>query len=73
MMNAWKNILQTSIMMIGMRTNLGMICLLVKAGCIASKDEELYILHEFSGFGWGMDDYIMREYYSLPWIEDGEE
>lgn len=46
---------------------------------IAGKDEELYqlwkdrleyILHEFSGFGWGMGDYITEEYYSLPWIEE---
>ena len=49
---------------------------------IASQDEELYklwkerfvyVLHEFSGFGWGMDEYIAGEYYSLPWIEDDEE
>lgn len=46
---------------------------------IASEDEELYelwkdrleyIMHEFSGFGWGMDDFITGEYYSLPWIEE---
>lgn len=45
----------------------------------ASEDEELYklwkdrleyIYHEFSGFGWGMDDYITGEYYSIPWIEE---
>lgn len=45
---------------------------------IAGGDEELYrlwkdrleyVVHEFSGFGWGMDDYITGEYYSLPWIE----
>lgn len=45
----------------------------------ASEDEELYklwkerleyIYHEFSGFGWGMDDYITEEYYSIPWIEE---
>lgn len=44
---------------------------------IARKDEEVYklwkdrleyIYHEFSGFGWGMDDYITEEYYSLPWV-----
>ena len=44
-----------------------------------SEDEELYelwkdrleyIMHEFSGFGWGMDDFIAGEYYSLPWIEE---
>ncbi len=43
----------------------------------ASKDEELYklwedrleyVYHEFSGFGWGMDEFITEEYYSLPWI-----
>lgn len=45
----------------------------------ASEDEELYklwkdrleyIYHEFSGFGWGMDDYMTGEYYSIPWIEE---
>ena len=44
---------------------------------IARKDEEVYklwkdrleyIYHEFSGFGWGMDDFITEEYYSLPWV-----
>ena len=46
---------------------------------IASGEEQLYklwkerleyILHEFSGFGWGMEDFIAGEYYSLPWIEE---
>ena len=46
---------------------------------MASEDEELYqlwkdrleyIYHEFSGFGWGMDDYITGEYYSIPWIKE---
>lgn len=46
---------------------------------IASEDEELYklwkdrleyIYHEFSGFGWGMDFYITKEYNSLPWTGD---
>ena len=46
---------------------------------IASENEELYklwnerleyILNEFSGFGWGMDDFITKEYDSLPWIEE---
>ena len=32
------------------------------------KDRLEYIYHEFSGFGWGMDDYITEEYCSLPWI-----
>ena len=27
-----------------------------------------YIYHEFSGFGWGMDDFITEEYYSMPWV-----
>lgn len=45
---------------------------------IASEDECLYqmwkvrletVLHDFVGFGWGMDDFIAREYYSIPWIE----
>lgn len=49
------------------------------AVAIAGGDEELYrlwkdrleyVVHEFSGFGWGMDDYITGEYYSLPWIEE---
>ena len=34
------------------------------------KDRWEYIYHEFSGFGWGMDDYITEEYYSIPWIEE---
>ena len=44
---------------------------------IARRDEEMYklwkdrleyIYHEFSGFGWGMDDFITEEYYSIPWV-----
>ena len=44
---------------------------------IARRDEEMYklwkdrleyIYHEFSGFGWGMDDFITEEYYSMPWV-----
>lgn len=44
---------------------------------IARKDEKMYklwkdrleyIYHEFSGFGWGMDDFITEEYYSMPWV-----
>ena len=27
------------------------------------------VLHDFAGFGWGMDDFIAGEYYSIPWIE----
>lgn len=47
---------------------------------IASGDEQLYqlwknrletILHKFSGFGWGMDDFIAGEYFSIPWVEEG--
>lgn len=47
------------------------------AVAIASEDEELYqlwkdrleyIYHEFSGFGWGMDEFITEEYDSLPWV-----
>lgn len=34
------------------------------------KDRLEYIYHEFSGFGWGMGDYIAEEYYSIPWIEE---
>lgn len=50
-----------------------------KAVIMASENEELYrlwkdrleyIYHEFSGFGWGMDDYITEEYYSIPWLEE---
>lgn len=46
---------------------------------IASGDEQLYqlwkerletILHDLSGFGWGMDDFIAGEYYSIPWVEE---
>ena len=32
------------------------------------KDRLEYIYHEFSGFGWGMDDFITEEYYSMPWV-----
>jgi len=35
------------------------------------KDRLKSILIEFAGFGWGMEDYISHEYYSIPWI--GEE
>lgn len=44
---------------------------------IARRDEEMYklwkdrleyIYHEFSGFGWGMDDFITEEYYSMPLV-----
>ena len=46
---------------------------------IASEDEELYKLWEdrlegvfraFDGFGWGMEEYIAEEYYSLPWVQE---
>ena len=46
----------------------------------AGQDEELYklwkdrlesILHNFAGFGWGMEEYICEEYYSLPWLQEG--
>ena len=45
----------------------------------AGQDEELYklwkdrlesVLHDFAGFGWGMEEYICEEYYSLPWIQE---
>lgn len=45
----------------------------------AGQDEELYklwqdrlesVLHDFAGFGWGMEEYIYEEYYSLPWIQE---
>ena len=48
----------------------------------AGQDEELYklwkdrlesILHDFAGFGWGMEEYICGEYYSLPWIQEDDE
>lgn len=47
---------------------------------IASGDKQLYqlwknrlemILHNASGIGWGMDDFIAGEYYSIPWVEEG--
>ena len=28
------------------------------------------VLHDFAGFGWGMEEYICEEYYSLPWIQE---
>ncbi len=43
----------------------------------ASNDERIFeilkdrlksILVEFAGFGWGMEDCIADEYYSIPWI-----
>lgn len=46
---------------------------------IASEDKDLYklwenrleqILHEFSGFGWGMEDFIADEFCSIPWIKE---
>ena len=45
----------------------------------ASGDENLYklwknrleqIVHEFSGFEWGMENFIVDEFYSIPWIEE---
>ena len=48
----------------------------------ASEDEELYklwnerlksILHDFKGFGWGMEEYIYEEYYSIPWLRENNE
>lgn len=45
----------------------------------AGQDEELYklwkdrlesVLHDFAGFGWGMEEYIYEEYYSQPWIQE---
>lgn len=45
---------------------------------IASENQELYklwkdrleyILNEFSSFGWGMEEFIAEEYYTLPWIK----
>lgn len=45
----------------------------------ASKDEKLYklwkdrlesILHDFAGFGWGMEEYLCGEYYSIPWLQE---
>ena len=49
---------------------------------VASNDEGIYeilkerlesVLAEFAGFGWGMEEYISDEYYSIPWIGEGEE
>ena len=28
------------------------------------------VLHDFAGFGWGMEEYICEKYYSLPWIQE---
>ncbi len=48
----------------------------------ASNNEELYklwkdrlegVLQDFAGFGWGMDDYISGEYYSIPWAKEDNE
>lgn len=48
----------------------------------ASEDEELYklwkdrlesILRDFAGFGWGMEEYICEEYYSIPWLQEDNE
>lgn len=48
----------------------------------ASEDKELYklwkdrlesVLHDLAGFGWGMDDYIYEEYYSIPWVQEDNE
>lgn len=45
---------------------------------IANGDEQLYqlwkdrletILHNFSGFGWGMYEFIAGEYHSISWVE----
>ena len=45
----------------------------------ASGDENLYklwknrleqIVHEFSGFEWGMENFIVDEFYSITWIEE---
>lgn len=49
---------------------------------IASKDEKLFdlwkdrlerILHDFTGFGWGMDEIISEEFYSIPWVDKDAE
>lgn len=46
---------------------------------VASGDEKLYqlwkerletIVHEFFGFGWGMEEYITDEYYAIPWVKE---
>lgn len=47
----------------------------------ASNDERIYqilkerlrsVLVEFAGLGWGMEEHIADEYYSIPWIEEDE-
>lgn len=49
---------------------------------IVSEDSELYklwkdrlkrILHDFTGFGWGMDEIISEEFYSIPWVDEDAE
>lgn len=46
---------------------------------VVYEDEDLYhqwrkslefVLNVFLDFGWGMDDYIVNEYYSIPWVEE---
>lgn len=48
----------------------------------AAKDKRVYeilkdrfrsVLDAFAGFGWGMEDEISDEYFSIPWIGEGEE
>ena len=29
--------------------------------------------HDFAGFGWGMEENICEEYYSIPWIPEDNE
>ena len=59
------------------RTHRGLI--ITEAGKPLYQDAELYklwkdrlesVLHDFAGFGWGMEEYICEEYYSLPWIQE---
>lgn len=46
---------------------------------IASEDCETYnkwkirlenVFEHFGDFGWGMEEYISNEYYSIPWIDE---
>ena len=46
-----------------------------------SKDRELFdkwydrlssIVDDSDGIGWGFHDYLVEEYYGIPWIEDGD-
>lgn len=46
---------------------------------VAAKDRELFdkwnsrlcsIVHDSNGIGWGFYDYLVEEYYGIPWVEN---